>query len=70
MKKIVVIAALVFGVNLAMAGAGGGKVNNPVYDDTGTVVGTVIEVDQACEVVTVPTHSGKKVFFICPDTDY
>lgn len=69
MKKIVFIAALFFATNLAMAAAGGGQMReqNPLYDDTGQVVGSVVPVPEACEVV-IP-QSGKAVYIICDDSN-
>jgi hypothetical protein len=67
-KKIVLTAVLMFGVNLAMAASGGGqmKEQNPLYDASGQLVGTVVPVPDACEVV-IP-QSGKAVYIVCDDS--
>ena len=67
MNKIIVLAALTLCVNLAMAGGGKVKEQNPLYDISGEVVGTVVPVPDACEVV-VP-QSGKAVYIICEKDD-
>ena len=68
MKKIVLTAALICCANLALAGSGGGqmKEQNPLYDSSGLLVGTVVPVPDACEVV-IP-QSGKAVYIICDDS--
>jgi hypothetical protein len=69
MKKIVLTAALIFAANLALAAAGGSQIKeqNPLFDYSGEVVGTVVPVPDACEVV-IP-QSGKAVYIICDDSD-
>ncbi|MDJ0807371.1 MAG: hypothetical protein QNJ78_11105 [Gammaproteobacteria bacterium] len=65
MKSIIAFTALALCVNMAIAGGGKMQTQNPLYDDTGTVVGTVVPVPEACEVV-IP-QSGKAVYIVCSD---
>ncbi len=67
MKKIIVLAALTLCVNLAVAGGGKVKDQNPLYDASGLVIGTVVPVPEACEVV-IP-QSGKAVYIFCEEDD-
>ncbi len=67
MNKIIVLAALTLCVNLAMAGGGKVREQSPLYDISGEVVGTVVPVPDACEVV-VP-QSGKAFYIICDEGD-
>jgi len=66
-NKIILLAALTLCVNLAMAGGGKVKQQNPLYDASGLVVGTVVPVPDGCEVV-IP-QSGKAVYIICDESD-
>lgn len=67
MNKIIVLAALTLSVNMAMAGGGKVRDQSPMYDVSGEVIGTVVPVPEACEVV-VP-QSGKAVYIICDESD-
>ena len=65
MKKIILFAALSLTVNLAMAVGGKMQYQNPLYDASGNLIGSVVPVPDACEVV-VP-QSGKAVYIVCDE---
>ncbi|MEN8179900.1 MAG: hypothetical protein ABFS39_14960 [Pseudomonadota bacterium] len=67
MKKIILLAALTLSVNMAMAEGGKVRDQSPLYDVNGILIGTVVPVPDACEVV-VP-QSGKAVYIICDEGD-
>ena len=70
MKAFIMIVALSLVSGLALAAAGGGKVQNKVlYDELGNVVATVISIPPGC--TAVPTHAGdsESVIVLCDEED-
>lgn len=65
MKKIILLAALTLSANLAMAEGGQVQAQNPLFDENGDVIGMVVPVPEACDIV-VP-QSGKAIYIICDE---
>jgi hypothetical protein len=70
MKTFVLFVVMTLVSGLAMAAAGGGKVQNKVlYDEYGNNIATLISVPPGC--TAVPTHAGdtQSVIILCDEED-
>jgi hypothetical protein len=70
MKTFVLLVAVSMVSGIAMAAAGGGKVQNKIlYDEAGNTIGTVIEVPPGCEAVPVYSGATQSVIVLCEKED-
>jgi hypothetical protein len=70
MKILVLFVAMSMASGLAMAAAGGDKVQSKIlYDEAGNTIGTVIDIPSGCEAVPVYAGATQSVIVLCEEKD-